>query len=57
MPIKTYFFNHFVLASFFIGAVNGVYQNQNIEDNTTSNVGTVKASDGKKEIEKVVCRL
>lgn len=57
MPVKTYFFNHFIMTSFFVFTINCIYQNKDVEDNTTGNVGTMETGNGKEEVEEITCRL
>ena len=52
MPIKTYFFYHFIAFSFFISSNNYIEENDNIKDYTRKNMETVKTCNEEKEISK-----
>lgn len=52
MPIQTYFFNHFVMASFFIGSYNDIKENDHVDHYSRKNVESVKTSYKEEEIGK-----
>ena len=52
MPIQTYFFNHFVMASFFIGSYNDIKENDHVDHYSRKNVESVKTSNKEEEIGK-----
>ena len=57
MPVKAYFFYHFVVAAALINTVYSVYKYQDIKYNTRGNVTTMETGDGKEVVEEAVCRL
>ena len=57
VPIKAYFFYHFVVATFFVSAVYNIDQYQNVENNTAGNVCTMETGDGEEKVEELVGRL
>lgn len=52
MPIKPYFFDHFIMTSSFISAQDNIKENNDINNYTRKYVETVKARNKEKEISK-----
>ena len=53
MPIKSYFFNHFIVPSSFIRAEDNIAEDDNIDNYTGKHMKAVKASDKEEKI----CKL
>src|ERR1043165_1979498 len=56
VPVKTHFFNHFIVATALVSAVHSVDQGYNIKTDTCGHVKTVETSDRKEVVEEVVRR-
>lgn len=57
VPVKTDFFNHFVVAPALVHTIDSVNENKNVEHNTRGNVTAVETGDRKEVVEEVVCAL
>ena len=54
VPVKTNFFNHFIVTATLVNAVRCIYQHQNIEDNTAQYVTAVETGNGKEQVVELV---
>ena len=53
VPVKTYFFNHFIVSSFFKNSDSRLIEDDEINQHPTKNVESVETSNEEEEIEKL----